>query len=293
MEIQAYAKINLSLEVVGRRPDGYHDLVSVMQSISLCDTLAFEKKPHNGVSLDTGCDLPADDSNLILRAARAYFEAVGSSFGVDIKLTKRIPMKAGLGGGSADAAATLRALNALNGHPLSLAELCRIGAKIGADVPFCVMGGTQICRGIGEKMTPIVNRLDCYVVVVKGEQGISTPRAFSALDEKYGDFSGFSEKAERELQLLEKCLKNAEIDTVCGVISNRFEETVAQTVPTVLEIKRDLMCLGAFAAQMSGSGPSVFGLFKEKKAAEAAAASLARNGARTFLCTFETAQGDA
>lgn len=286
MEVQAYAKINLSLEVVGRRADGYHDLVSVMQSISLCDTLLFEKKCHNGISLDTGCDLPADENNLILRAAHAYFEAAGDSFGVDIKLTKRIPMKAGLGGGSADAAATLRALNEMNGNRLSLKELCHIGAKIGADVPFCIVGGTQICRGIGEKMTPISNNLHCYVVIVKGEEGVSTPRAFAALDEKYGSFSGFAERAEKELVLLESCLKNAEIDTVGGVIFNRFEETVSLSVPVVLEIKQRMLAGGAFAAQMSGSGPSVFGLYQNERDAQKAAQRMQEEGKEVFLCHF-------
>ncbi len=286
MEIQAYAKINLSLEVVGRRADGYHDLVGVMQSISLYDTLLFEKKPHNGVSLDTGCDLPADDSNLILRAARAYFKTTKKPFGVDIKLTKRIPMKAGLGGGSADAAATLRALNTLGGNPLDDAELCAIGAKLGADVPFCVMGGTRICRGIGERMTAIENNLKCHVVIVKGEEGVSTPLAFAALDEKYGAFSGFEGKAEAELLLLEECLKNAEIDTVHGVIFNRFEEIVAPLVPDVPKIKRELYALGAFAAQMSGSGPSVFGLFQNETDATRAAAQMRAQGKQAFVCSF-------
>ena len=286
MEIKAYAKINLSLEVVGRRADGYHELVSVMQSVSLADTLVFEKKCHNGVSLDTGCDLPADENNLIVRAARAYFAAVGSEFGVDIKLTKQIPMQAGLGGGSADAAATLCALNALNENALCDEELCRIGAKIGADVPFCIMGGTQICRGIGEKMTPIENALDCHVVIVKGEQSVSTPRAFAALDERYGDFAGFEKKAEKSITLLEKCLKNGEINTVGGLIFNRFEQTVALDVPDVLKIKQELLSLGAFAAQMSGSGPSVFGLFQNEQDATDAAAQMRLQGKQAFVCRF-------
>ena len=286
MEIKAYAKINLSLEIVGRRADGYHDLVSVMQGISLADTLVFEKKCHNGISLDTGCDLLADESNLILRAARAYFETVGTCFGVDIKLTKRIPMKAGLGGGSADAAATLRALNEMNGNALSDEALCRIGAGIGADVPFCVMGGTRVCRGIGEKMTAIENHLNAYVLVVKGEEGVSTPRAFAALDEKYGDFAGFALKAESDLALLEGCLKNGKIHTVGGLIFNRFEETVADLIPDVAKIKQELLSLGAFAAQMSGSGPSVFGLFEKKQAAEDAAARMQAQGKQAFVCRF-------
>jgi 4-diphosphocytidyl-2-C-methyl-D-erythritol kinase len=286
MEVLACAKINLSLEVVGRRADGYHDLVGVMQSISLCDTLVFEKKPHNGVSLDTGCDLPADDSNLILRAARAYFEKTKKPFGVDIRLIKRIPMKAGLGGGSADAAATLRALNELDGRRLDDGTLCAIGARLGADVPFCVMGGTRICRGIGEKMTPIENNLKCCAVVVKGEEGVSTPRAFAALDEKYGDFSGFAKAAENDLLRLTEGLKNAETDTVGRVIFNRFEEIVAAEVPGVQRIKQELLALGAFAAQMSGSGPSVFGLFLSEVDAERAAARMRAQGKQAFVCFF-------
>ena len=286
MEVLAYAKINLSLEVVGRRADGYHDLVSVMQSISLADTLVFEKKCHNGVSLDTGCALPADDRNLIIRAAKAYFAAAKTSFGVDIKLTKRIPMKAGLGGGSADAAATLCALNALDGERFSREELAAIGAGIGADVPFCVMGGTRICRGIGEKMIPIENNLKCFAVIVMGGEGVSTPRAFAALDKKYGDFVGVEQKAEASVALLAKCLKNAETDTVQGVISNCFEEIVENEAPDVPQIKAQLRSLGAFAAQMSGSGPSVFGLFESEAQAKEAAAQMNALGRLSFVCRF-------
>ena len=285
MEIAAFAKINLSLEVVGRRADGYHDLVSVMQRISLADTLRFERV-DDGLHLDTGGALPADDSNLILRAARAYFDAVGESFGVDIKLTKRIPMKAGLGGGSADAAATLCALNEMNGGKLSVDELCTIGAGIGADVPFCVKGGTQICRGIGEKMTEIENDLAPFVVIVMGDEGVSTPRAFAALDEQYGDYKGFEERAQDGLARLVTCLKTADTDALSAAIFNRFEQTVSQAVPDVLQVKELLLAKGAFAAQMSGSGPSVFGLFEREKDAENAAACMEKQGKTAFVCRF-------
>ena len=149
------------------------------------------------------------------------------------------------------------------------------------------MGGTQICRGIGEKMTPITNNLDCFVVVVKGEEGVSTPKAFAALDEKYGDFAGFAQGAEENLLLLEKCLKNAEIDTVGGVIFNRFEETVANSVPDVTNIRQELTAFGAFAAQMSGSGPSVFGLFANEGDANAAAVRMQQLGKQAFVCRFQ------
>ena len=257
-----------------------------MQRISLADTLIF-KKAESGLHLDTGGALAADDSNLILRAARAYFAAVGESFGVDIKLEKKIPMKAGLGGGSADAAATLRALNEMNGNKLSEDALCAIGAKIGADVPFCVKGGTQICRGIGERMTPIENNLSPFVVIVMGEEGVSTPRAFAALDATYGDYAGFAQRAQEGLSRLVDCLKNANAATLSDAIFNRFEQTVAQAVPAVLQTKAELLKNGAFAAQMSGSGPSVFGLFERERDAENAAALMKNQGKTAFVCRFQ------
>jgi 4-diphosphocytidyl-2-C-methyl-D-erythritol kinase len=211
MEVLACAKINLSLEVVGRRADGYHDLVGVMQSISLCDTLVFEKKPHNGVSLDTGCDLPADDSNLILRAAHAYFEKTKKPFGVDIRLTKRIPMKAGLGGGSADAAATLRAMNRLYGERLSEDELLTLAASIGSDVPYCLVGGTALCEGRGEKMTRIDSSAKGIFVVAIGNDTVSTPRAYAELDRLYSDFKNSSPKGRIQTEQMLKALSSGKI----------------------------------------------------------------------------------
>ena len=284
---KAFAKINLSLDVIARREDGYHDLVSVMQTISLCDTLRFEKKADNGMSFSSNCDLPADENNLIFRAAQAYFSAAGVRFGVHVELDKKIPMKAGLGGGSADAAATLRALNALNGNCFSVEKLCEIGAKIGADVPFCVVGGTRLCRGIGEKMQEIPNALRPFVVIVMGAQGISTPRAFADIDAKCGDFAGALVKAERRHEAIVDCLKNGKTDTVSGVIYNLFEEVVLPIRPRVAEIKQMLLEDGAYVAQMSGSGPAVFGFFENEAAAQRAAARVKAQDMQAFVCEFE------
>ena len=189
LTVKAFAKINLYLDVVGKRPNGYHDLVTVMQRVSLYDTLTVERVAGEGVRLDTGCALPADDSNLICRAARAFFARSGHPFGVSVVLNKQIPMQAGMGGGSADAAAMLCALNHLDGDRFSVEELCALGATIGADVPFCVVGGTQLCRGIGERMEPLENRLQGVFVVAIGGEGVSTPAAFGELDRRYGDFA--------------------------------------------------------------------------------------------------------
>lgn len=284
---KAFAKINLSLDVVGRRADGYHELVSVMQTISLCDTLRFEKKAGNGISFSANCDLPSNENNLIFRAAEAYFAAAHTRFGLHVELDKKIPMKAGLGGGSADAAATLRALNELNGDLFSTDQLCEIGARIGADVPFCVLGGTRLCRGIGEKMQEIPNALRPFVVVVMGTEGISTPQAFADIDRKCGDFEGTSEAAQEKHKAIADCLKNGKTHTVSGVIYNLFEEVVLPIRPRVAEIKRVLQDAGAFAAQMSGSGPAVFGLFEKEAQAQKAKALLQAQNMQAFVCVFE------
>lgn len=284
---KAFAKINLSLDVVGRRADGYHELVSVMQTISLCDTLRFEKKAGNGISFSANCDLPSNENNLIFRAAEAYFAAANTRFGLHVELDKKIPMKAGLGGGSADAAATLRALNELNGDLFSTDQLCEIGARIGADVPFCVLGGTRLCRGIGEKMQEIPNALRPFVVVVMGTEGISTPQAFADIDRKCGVFKGASEAAQEKHKAIADCLKNGKTHTVSGVIYNLFEEVVLPIRPRVAEIKRVLQDAGAFAAQMSGSGPAVFGLFEKEAQAQKAKALLQAQNMQAFVCVFE------
>ncbi len=284
---KAFAKINLSLDVVGRRADGYHDLVSVMQTVSLCDTLVFEKKGDNGMSFSANCALSADENNLIFRAAKAYFAASDTHFGLHVELDKKIPMKAGLGGGSADAAATLRALNELDGNRFSTEELCAIGARIGADVPFCVVGGTRMCRGIGEKMQEIPNALRPFVVIAMGDEGVSTPQAFADIDKKCGDFAGAVLAAEERHKAIISCLKSGKTDTVGGVIYNLFEEVILPIRPRVGTVKQILRDAGGFAAQMSGSGPAVFGLFEREDAAQAAAALLQAHGVQAFVCEFE------
>lgn len=282
MVLNANAKINLYLEVVGKRPDGYHDLVTVMQSISLADELSIERRQARGVSLTIDGDFPTNENNLVVRAANAYFAASGAPFGVEVRLKKRIPVSAGLGGGSADAAATLRGLNALDGMRFNQQELIDIAAGIGADVPLCLVGGSKLCRGIGEAMTEVESGLSLSLVVAKSGEGVSTPAAFAALDKAYDDFRGFDRNVVPETLL--SGMTNGDISHTVSGLFNRFESVIEPTRPAVSALKQELLARGALAAQMSGSGPSVFGIFADMTAAKMAAAALQKAGISAFAC---------
>lgn len=279
--VLANAKINLYLDVVGRYENGYHEIESVMQALSLADTLSVTRVGE-GITLDSGGVLPVDDTNLVVRAAKAYFAAAGQRFGVHARLQKTIPMAAGLGGGSADAAATLKALNMLDNNRFTLGELATVGAAVGADVPFLVLGGTALCRGIGEKITPLINRVKASVVVAVDAEGVSTPWAFSALDKHYNGFADF--KTERIATPLIEALKKGDFSSTVGALFNRFEAVVEPQRPAVSELKRDLRRYGAAAVQMSGSGPAVFGIFADEGAAQRATEYLKNCGVRAYHC---------
>jgi 4-diphosphocytidyl-2-C-methyl-D-erythritol kinase len=285
VEIRAYAKINLYLDVTAKRQDGYHELVTVMQSVSLADTLTLCRTEGEGIILNTDGDLPTDENNLICRAANAYFARTGKPFGISVSLEKKIPMQAGLGGGSADAAATLKALNEMDGNRFSMHELCEIGAAVGADVPFCIMGGTQLCRGIGEVMEPVTNRLTGTLVIAIGGEGVSTPVAFKELDRKYDDFKQGGRKA-CPTALLE-VMQAGNMIAAAPQFKNLFEEIVCPMRPFVGEIKGLMLKNGAVAAMMSGSGPSVWGLFESEQQAGTAQKELAAIGAQAFVCHFK------
>ena len=282
----ARAKINLYLDVVGRRPDGYHDLVSVMQSISLADTLTLERLGEE-IVLCTAADLPCDEHNLAFRAAKAFFAALGQAFGVRITLEKRIPIQAGLGGGSADAAAVLRGLNRLAGAPFDTERLCEIAAGIGADVPFCVVGGTRLCRGVGERMEPVKNIRDPFVVVAMAGEGVSTPWAFAELDERFGDFAACATASVEQVPKLLQALAGADGQLSEELLFNRFEGVIEPQRPMISHIKSTMSDCGAYCARMSGSGPAVFGLFENELAACNAQKALCTMGARAFVCRFE------
>lgn len=291
---EAHAKINLFLDIVGRRPDGYHEIAGVMQSISLSDTVTVEAMGVNATGgaarMALTCsnpDLPTDSRNLAWRAADAFFAASG--YGCEslcIHIEKRIPAAAGMAGGSTDAAAVLKALNELCGYPLTADGLCRVGAGLGADVPFCIVGGAQITRGIGDELTSLPALPDCELVVACAGEGVSTPAAYRALDGMYGDFDPAAyTPREGELAAQIAALRGEDLDGVCASAFNLFESVVLPTHSTAGGIKKLLSDEGAILSLMSGSGPSVFGVFRRGDGgAMRAKACLDGQGIPAWIC---------
>lgn len=281
--VRACAKINLFLDITARRADGYHLLNSVMQQITLADTLTLSMGGRGesiSLATDRG-DLACDEHNLVWRAARAFFAAFGESRDLTIHLAKQIPMQAGLGGGSADCAAALRALNALSGSPFTVPELCTMGAALGADVPFCVAGGTMRAEGIGELLTPLTPMGPCTIVVTMGRESMPTPAAFLALDDLYAGFSARPPKADLYAALIASL---ADLPVMAGQMYNIFEDAVLPALPALSERLDLLTAHGALGARMSGSGAAVFGLFAHEKDAARAADALRAQGAAAWLC---------
>lgn len=278
MQIFAYAKLNLTLDILRKRADGYHDLQMVMQSIDLTDTLTVAPAQGVGKMSTTLSYLPNDGRNLAQMAARAFREAAGTGPEVDISIEKRIPVCAGMAGGSSDAAAVLRAMNQLAGTGLSPMELAGIGAAVGSDVPYCVLGGTALAEGRGELLTPLPSLPPCHVVVCKPPFPISTPLLFSRVDVKRivrrPDTAG-----------LLAALEQGDLTGAARRMYNVFEDVLEpRRQAEIYAIKAMLIDCGALGASMTGSGPTVFGLFGDLAAAEAARARLSQSYQDVFLC---------
>ena len=285
---RANAKINLYLNVVGRRENGYHDIVSIMQTVSLCDlvTVRYHAGAHFSVHLSaSGNDaMPTDCRNLAWRAAELYLGAIGQSGEVSISIEKHIPMAAGLAGGSADAAAVLRALNTLCNHRLSVSELCALGAKLGADIPFCIVGGGALVEGIGERLTEIASMPTCPMVVACMGDGVSTPWGYGKLDELHSNFADVTDTSDPRAARIADVMQNGSVFDAYGDFYNIFEEVVPDVQPHVNRIKRLMTDCGALRAMMSGSGPSVFGVFQTAEDAVNACERLQKMGASAFVC---------
>ncbi len=270
----AYAKINLTLDIVGKRSDGYHLLETVMQTVSLCDRVSVE--PCNGIEVTCSePDVPTGPENTCHKAARLFFEHNMIAGGAKIHIEKHIPSQAGLGGGSSDAATVIKLLNLIYGVCRSDGELERIAAKVGADAAFFIRGGAALCRGIGENIEPLPKLPKREILLVKPDFGISTPEAYRRFDEK-GTLSkrGTSAFMEAVKRGGNPYLK----------LSNDLEESAGDQ--RIEKIRGELIGLGAEASQMSGSGSCVFGLFERKETAEAAKLALA--GKYPFVCLCGT-----
>jgi len=274
---KAYAKINLTLDVTGKRADGYHEIRTVMQSVSLCDTISVERAEEITVSANKKA-IPADKSNLAYIACEKFFEAAGIRGGANVYIKKHIPVAAGLAGGSTDAAAVLRALNRLYKTGFSTEELCEIGASFGADIPYCVRGGTALCEGIGEVITVLPKLPRLNIVISIGGEGMSTPVMYAEIDKRQSlpniDTDG-----------MVRAIQAQNISGIVARLGNVFEEICAEKRPFVSAIKALMLKNGALGAAMSGSGPSVFGVFSNKTAAEACAKLLKNMGYYAFHCT--------
>lgn len=279
---KAYAKINLGLDVLGRRADGYHEVKMIMQTVGICDDLTFEKNAVPGVCLEIeGADLPTDGDNLVCRAAALMMEAGETTEGVRITLRKRIPVAAGMAGGSADAAATLRGLNRLFGLGYSPRELRELGVKLGADIPFCIEGGCMLCEGIGEKLTPLPSPPACYLVIAKPDFDVST--AFV-----YGNLKADSLPFHPDIDGMAEALAEGDLKKITDRMGNVLETVTKKAYPVIAQWKGKMRELGAENALMSGSGPTVFGICKEKGTADRIAAAIRdmAPASEVFVTTF-------
>lgn len=261
IKLDAHAKINLALDICGLRDDGYHNVHMIMQSIELCDTIELEKT-NGGIELcGSGVSVPYDETNLAHRAAALFFSESEISGGVRINIFKRIPVCAGLGGGSADAAGVLCGLNDLYGKPLDTQRLMKIGAKLGADIPFCILGGTAVAEGIGDILTPVAKFGEYSTVIVKPPVGVSTAWAYGALAENADD-------NHPDISAAVSAIERGSFDDFCPNCQNVFEKSVFERYPQIGDIKQKLLSLGADCAAMSGSGAAVFGIFKDESSAQ-------------------------
>lgn len=267
VKVNAYAKINLMLDIICQRTDGYHDLFMIMQSIGLYDTVTVSETKSKKITITCNIDdIPLDEKNIAYKAADAFFkETKIKNKGINIDLVKRIPHQAGLAGGSADGAGVLVALNKLLKANLSDDELCDIGVKIGADVPFCIKGGTLLAQGIGDVLNKVKPLRQCFILIAKPDYGVNTGKAYS-----HFDTCGKVHTPDKMGMLY--AMQSRDLKEICLKMENVFEQFIE--VPNKIDIKNVMRDEGALGVCMSGSGPTVFGIFDDKEKAEAAAGKL-------------------
>lgn len=280
INLKAMAKINLSLDVVRQREDGYHEVRMIMQTINLYDKLFLKKSPKAGIRLTTNADfLPTDQNNLVYKAAKLLMDEFQIEEGLEISLEKSIPVAAGMAGGSSDAAAVLLGVNELFDLKLSQKQLMERGVNIGADVPYCVMGGTALAEGIGEKLTKLTSAPDCYVLIAKPNISVSTKFVYENLHAN-------ELKVHPDIDGMIAEIENKSLEGVAEKMGNVLETVTVREYPVIEEIKDCMKENGAVNAMMSGSGPTVFGIFHKKEQAQQAEQTLKlRTDLQTLLVT--------
>lgn len=288
---KAYAKVNLGLDVIRKRPDGYHEVKMIMQTVGIYDILTFRKKKGHGgfpdisITADSG-EIPCDGSNLIYKAAELLIRAYDIKEGADIILNKNIPIAAGMAGGSSDAAAVFHGFNELYGLSMGLEDMKRLGVEIGADVPYCIMGGTALSEGIGEILTPLPAPPAAFLLIAKPDINVSTKFVYENLHvdtlQRHPDIDGMA-----------AALKEGNLKRVADRMGNVLETVTAERYPVISRIKGEMLKWGAENALMSGSGPTVFGIYLEKERAGKAHKAIARLGLARQIFVTEFTQAIA
>lgn len=266
--LKSYGKINLGLDVLRRREDGYHEVRMIMQTVGLYDVLTMKKLKEDEIKMTCNLSfLPTDERNLVYKAVKLIKDKYQIKDGVEINLNKRIPVAAGMAGGSSNCAAALKGMNKLFNLNLSIDELCEIGVHLGADVPYCIWGGTALSEGIGEKLSRVDAMPECYILIAKPGISVSTAFVYQNLDlsglSKHPDINGMLE-----------CLKKKDLKGICDRLENVLETVTVKEYPIIQHVKAHLMKQGAMGALMSGSGPTIFAIFDDKKTADNALESL-------------------
>ena len=277
MKVKAAAKINLMLDILKKLDNGYHSLFMIMQSVDLYDTVTVEKNSINEIIIKCNTEgVPCNEKNIAHKCAKAFFDYCNiADRGVTIEIEKNIPMAAGVAGGSADGAAVLYCLNKIYETNLTDGELAVIGNKVGADIPFSLTGGTAVTLGTGNVIAPVTDLPECYIVLAKPEQDVSTPKA-------YAEFDALTRVRHLDRVSMIDAVSNGDYEKICSLCGNVFEQAVE--VPKRPHIKGVMRKCGADAACMSGSGPTVFGLFNDKEKAELCFERLNKKYKNVYLC---------
>lgn len=266
LDLKAYGKINLGLDVVRRREDGYHEVRMIMQTVRVYDAIELNRTEEEGIRLSTNLYyLPDNENNLGYRAAKLLMDEFGIRDGVEIKMKKFIPVAAGMAGGSSDAAAVLFGINKMFGLGLSEKELMERGVRLGADVPYCIMRGTALSEGIGEILTPLPPMPQCRVLIAKPSVSVSTKHVYESLN-----LSSLGAEAHPDIDAMRAAIENKDLSGVVSQLGNVLETVTIPENPVIQTLKDKMMEMGADGSLMSGSGPTVFGLFTNQTAAQAA-----------------------